>query len=325
MPCISRDNLLVSTSNIHETVDTGQNISEVIKDTQTEHPANSGNIDNIGNANTIAPVRAQRRPRTVFVLLKIPKIRLVPNIVKFVKWMKIQVKFLSQFRSKNLSRPIIGHININFLESKFEALESLIKDTLDMFVVTETKIDESYPTSQFKIEGFGSPFRLDGNKHVGGIMVYIREHLPCKLIQFHNKPKDIEAIIFELTLRNKKWIIMGAYNPAYETIPYVLDRVIISLDKSMANYDNILILGDHNSLMSDGPMKNFCELYNLENLIKEPTCYKNPDNPRSIDVILTNSKNNFHNSMAIETGLSDHQKMVITVLKNYCKKRNLPR
>ena len=53
--------------------------------------------------------------------------------------------------------------------------------------------------------------------------------------------------------------------------------------------------------MSDGPMKKFCELYNLEKLLKEPTCYTNPDNPSSIDVILTNSKNSFHNSMAIET------------------------
>ena len=86
-------------------------------------------------------------------------------------------------------------------------------------------------------------------------------------------------------------------------------------------YTNILILGDLNSTMLDEPMKNFCELYNLENLIKEPTCYKNPDNPSFIDIILTNSKNSFQTSMAIETGLSDHHKMVITVLKSYCKKR----
>ena len=37
-------------------------------------------------------------------------------------------------------------------------------------------------------------------------------------------------------------------------------------------------------------MKDFCELYNLENLIKDPTCYKNASNPSSIDVILTNRK-----------------------------------
>ena len=108
---------------------------------------------------------------------------------------------------------------------------------------------------------------------------------------------------------------MGAYNRASETTSYFLDNVSKSLDKTMANYDNILILGDLNSTLSDAPMKNFCELYNLENLIKEPTCYKNPDNPSSNDVILPNSKTSFQNSTAIETGLSDHHKMIITVLE----------
>ena len=89
----------------------------------------------------------------------------------------------------------------------------------------------------------------------------------------------------------------------------------------MADYDNMLIIGDLNSCMTETPMKNFCELYDLENLIKQPTCYKNADNPSSIDVLLTNRKNSFQNSMTIETGLSDHHKMIITVLKSYCKKR----
>ena len=56
-------------------------------------------------------------------------------------------------------------------------------------------------------------------------------------------------------------------------------------------------------------MQEFCEVYDLENLIKEPACFKNPSNPSSIDVMLTNKKCNFHNSMTLETALSDHNKM----------------
>ena len=112
-------------------------------------------------------------------------------------------------RRKNLNRPIIGHININFLESKFEALKLLIENILNVLVVTETKIDESYPTSQLEINGFGTPFMLDRNKHGGGFMIYVRDHLPCKLIPFQNTPDDIEGIFFELNLRKKKWLIMG--------------------------------------------------------------------------------------------------------------------
>ena len=81
-------------------------------------------------------------------------------------------------RRKNINRPIIGHINIICLENKFEADKLLIEDIIDVLVVTETKIDASYPTSQFEINGFGIPFRLDRYKRVGGVMIYVREHLP---------------------------------------------------------------------------------------------------------------------------------------------------
>ena len=56
-------------------------------------------------------------------------------------------------------------------------------------------------------------------------------------------------------------------------------------------------------------------MYTLENLINDPTCYKNPNNPSLIDIILTNRKRSFQYSKTIETGLSDHHKMIITVLK----------
>ena len=74
--------------------------------------------------------------------------------------------------------------------------------------------------------------------------------------------------------------------------------------------------------MNEEAMKDFCELYDFENLINEPTCYKNAKNPSSIDVILTNSKNCFQNSSALETGLSDCHKLVVTVLKTYIKKKD---
>ena len=78
-----------------------------------------------------------------------------------------------------------------------------------------------------------------------------------------------------------------------------------NLDKIMAKYDKIILLGDFNSTMSEEPMKEFCQLSDLQNLIKK-TCYKNADNPTSIDVILTNKKAYLENNFTIETGISDH-------------------
>ena len=46
-------------------------------------------------------------------------------------------------------------------------------------------------------------------------------------------------------------------------------------------------MGDFNTDMEKINLKNFCDLYNFENLIKEPTCYKNPVNPTCTDLMLT--------------------------------------
>ena len=63
-------------------------------------------------------------------------------------------------------------------------------------------------------------------------------------------------------------------------------------------------------------MINLCDSYNLTKFIKEPTCFKSLHNPTSIDVILTNRGNLFQNSLCFETGMSDHHKRTIAVLKS---------
>ena len=88
----------------------------------------------------------------------------------------------------------------------------------------------------------------------------------------------------------------------------------------MGNYD-MIILGDFN-ITSSNEMKDFCQMYHLQKLIIEPTCFKNANNSSSIDVILANRKRCFHDSMTIETWMSDHHKMILTVLKFNFKKKD---
>ena len=67
-------------------------------------------------------------------------------------------------------------------------------------------------------------------------------------------------------------------------------------------------------------MNDFCQSYNLSSLIRESTCYKNPENPSCIDLFLTNSPNSFQNSGVVETGLSDFHRMIVTVMKTSFQK-----
>ena len=101
----------------------------------------------------------------------------------------------------------------------------------------------------------------------------------------------------------------GGYNPSKESSSYFISQVSNALDKFIVN-----------TTMCDETMKDFCQTYSLHNLINEPTCEKNANNPSSRDVILTNRKRGFHNSMAIET---DHSNIIIiTILKSYFQKKH---
>ena len=88
-----------------------------------------------------------------------------------------------------------------------------------------------------------------------------------------------------------------------------------SLDLYSTEYEHFITVGDFNTEVTQTSMKVICGSYEFENLLKDATCYKNPENPSCIDLILTNNPNSFQNSEVIETGLSDFHNMTVTVIK----------
>ena len=72
--------------------------------------------------------------------------------------------------------------------------------------------------------------------------------------------------------------------------------------------------------MDDSPIIGFCEKYKLPNLVKHPTCFKNPENLSSMDLLLTNKPLSFQTITVIETGLCDFHKMIVAVMKMHFPK-----
>ena len=71
-------------------------------------------------------------------------------------------------------------------------------------MISETKSDESFPFMQINIDGYNI-FRSDRNAKGGGILMYVRDDIRCKLISMCNS--TIESLFIELKLRNKKWLL----------------------------------------------------------------------------------------------------------------------
>ena len=134
-------------------------------------------------------------------------------------------------------------------------------------MTSETKIENSFPTMQFHIKGFYI-YRLDLNEYGGAILGYMREDIPFKLIPMQSS--SIEGFFIELNLR---WLLSCNYNSHRSLILEHLSIIENDLDILSANYDKIFLMGDFNAEPHDQFLMNFCDVYNLRNLINVPTCF----------------------------------------------------
>ena len=227
---------------------------------------------------------------------------------------------LKQIRLRNVNRVIIGHLNVNFFAVKLDAIKTIIPGNVDIMIFGETKLDSSYPTAQLTIEGFKKPFRLDRNANGGGLLIYVRADIPCKQVNNHEFSDSIEGMFIEINFRSSKWLLFGTYHPPSQNDNFYFNNIGRALDIYTQKYDKILLAGDFNAEEEEVTLNNFMELYDLKNLVKEKTCFKSVVNPSCVDLFLTNCSRSFQHTNVISTGISDHHKMIITVLKTTFKK-----
>ena len=183
------------------------------------------------------------------------------------------------------------------------------------------KLDDSFLTAQFLMSGFRKPYRLDRCSKGGGLMLYIREDIPSRLLTEYKLPENVECLFVEINVRKKKWLLCCSYNPHKNNISNHLHHLKKGLDVYLRHYDNLLILGDLNSELKDSCLNAFSNVDNLKSLNKEPTIFKNPNNPSCIYLLLANRSEYFQNTSTIETRISDFHKLVVTVLKMFYKRQ----
>ena len=190
-------------------------------------------------------------------------------------------------------------------------------------MIYKTKLDDTFPYALYHLKGFSNPCRLDRNSHGGGILVYVRDNISSNLVKLDQKFENFEGFFTELELSKKNnWLLSYSYNPPKGNTKQYLSNISKGLDEVNSKYNNILIIGDLNSEMSEPSLDKFCQTYNLESTINKSTCFKSPKNPSCIDLVLTNKRERFLKAKTIETGLSDFHKMVVCVFRTSFKKQN---
>ena len=71
---------------------------------------------------------------------------------------------------------------------------SLVYNKLDVFLISETKIDDTFPDAQFLHKGYCVPHRKDRKIGAGGLLLYTNENIPSRKLTEHILPDDFEIL-----------------------------------------------------------------------------------------------------------------------------------
>ena len=83
-------------------------------------------------------------------------------------------------------------------------------------MISESKLDGTFPSSQFQICGFRTPYIRDRNDRGGGILLFERENLIKILLPRHSSTHDIEILLIKLNIRKKEFCC--CYNTGQQRI-----------------------------------------------------------------------------------------------------------
>ena len=222
---------------------------------------------------------------------------------------------MKELRLKNPHNPIISYLNINSVRNKFENFTGMISECVDVIVIAETKLDDTFPKNQFSLPGFKAPIRLDRTTNSGGLLVLINEKITSKQIKTITVPGDIQAVPIELNINNSKWLLLPIYKPPCQNEAYFLDEIQKVVDFCAKSAQNLLLFGDFNMDTTNNMLSSFIDSNGLFSMIRTPTCFKSSQG-RCIDLMLTNKKYSFKDTQTFETGFSDFHHLIYTILKS---------
>ena len=228
---------------------------------------------------------------------------------------------LKMHRKSNPTNLTAGFLNINSIRNKFSVLQHILCNSyVDLLGISETKLDDTFPHGQFHVDNYVLN-RKDRTSHGGGVALYVRSDIPHRRRHdleniIDSSATGLEIIITEATLRKKeRWIYIVGYKP-----PGIKDTAFYDVFSTMCDLiiqesENVVILGDYNcDFMVDNPLKDVCETFDLQNLVNDPTCFKNQKGSL-VDLCLVSNPSRFKKALNLNCWLSDWHNFICVTTK----------
>ena len=108
----------------------------------------------------------------------------------------------------------MAHINLNYLRNKFEMFTSSVTEYIDILMISETTLHDTFLHVLYYLKDFSNPHRLDRYSHGCAILVYVRNNIPSNLVKLDQMSENFEGFFIELDLSKKiEWLLSYSYNP----------------------------------------------------------------------------------------------------------------
>ena len=87
-----------------------------------------------------------------------------------------------------------------------------MNNNADIPMISETKIDETFPNAQFCTDRYSTSYHLLRNSNGGGNLLYVREDIPSKMLKAHLQV-TFEGFFIEINFKNKSGFLVGPMIP----------------------------------------------------------------------------------------------------------------
>ena len=232
---------------------------------------------------------------------------------------------LKEARLNNPKSLIFTHININSLKKEQKAPVDYFKDMLlrgfmDILCVSETKLNSSIVEKDLDCSPKYKVYRKDKSSTSGGLCLWIRSDVPQQRLQhleFDSVNYHIESMIFELKVRKETWFLIFAYKNPNVPKHIFINKLKHVYEELIHKGQEVLTIGDFNidCLHAENEIKHgICDVYGLQNIVSEPTCFKTPEGTL-VDIILVKNSKRFKKPINVFCGYSDWHHLIGCITK----------